>query len=102
MFFNNKLLFLIIQFIFCIFLVYFINQQIIFMGILDNFFIDSAILYVLIILISGFLSKILTIIYMIFSRLINHKVYKQFISWTFFTVICYILTFIIFAITIEY
>ena len=70
MFFKNKILFFILQFIFCIFLVYFINQQIILIGILDNLVIDLIIIYMLIIFMSGLISKILTFIYMIFSKFI--------------------------------
>ncbi len=102
MFFKNKLLFFIIQFIFCIFLVYFINQQIIFIGILDNFFIDLIIIYLSIIFVSGLFSKILTFIYILCLKLTRYKVHKYFFSWMSFSITCYILTFIIFAIAIEY
>ena len=102
MFFKHKTLFLIIQFIFCIFLVYFINQQIVLIGILDNFLIDLIILYILIIFTSKLLSRIFTQIYIVFSKLIKHKIYRHFVSWMSFTIICYTLTFIIFALAIEY
>jgi hypothetical protein len=102
MFFNNKLLFLIIQFIFCIFLVYFINQQMIFIGILDNFFVDLIVVYLSIIFVAGLFSKILIVIYILFLKLLNCKTHKHFVSWLIFTIICYTLTFIIFALAIEY
>ena len=102
MFFKHKTLFLIIQFIFCISLVYFINQQIILAGFVNNFFVELVIIYVLIIFTSQLLSKILTQIYIVFSNLIKYKVYRHFVSWMLFTIICYVLTFIVFAIAIEY
>lgn len=102
MFYNNKLLFLIIQFIFCIFLVYFINQQMIFIGILDNFFVDLIVIYLSIIFVAIIFSKILTLINILFSKLLNYKIHKRFFSWMIFTIICYALTFIIFALAIEY
>ena len=102
MFYNNKLLFLIIQFIFCIFLVYFINQQMIFIGILDNFFTELIVIYLSIIFVAIIFSKILTLIYILFSKLLNYKIHKRFFLWMTFTIICYVLTFIIFALAIEY
>lgn len=102
MFFKQKLLFFIIQFIFCIFLVYFIDQQIILFGLFNNLFIDLIFLYTLIIFVAGILSAILTKIYITFLKLIKNKYNKQFIFWLLFTFLCYILTFGIFAIAIKY
>ena len=102
MFFKNKILFFILQFIFCIFLVYFINQQVVLIGVLDNFIVGLFVIYILILLVSFLLSKISTQIYILFSKLIKHHIHKRFIKWLFFTSFCYILTFFIFAIAIEY
>ena len=102
MFFKNKILFFIVQFIFCILLIYFINQQIILIGILDNFIIELIIIYISIMFISNLVSKILTQIYILLSKLIRHNINKSFTSWLLFTITCYILTFFIFAIAIEY
>lgn len=103
MFFKNKIIFFIVQFIFCIFLVYFINQQIIPIGMLDNFIIELIIMYVLILFISNIISKILIQIYVLLSKAIKHNIInKIFVSWLFFTIVCYVLTFIIFALSVEY
>ena len=102
MFFKNKILFFIVQFIFCIFLVYFINQQIILIGILDNFIIETIIIYISILFISKLISKILTQLYILLSKIIKHHVHKRFILWFYFTMVCYVLTFLIFAFIIEY
>ena len=102
MFYKHKLLFFIIQFIFCIFLFYFINQQIILVGILSNFVIDLFIVFISISIVSYLLSRIITQFYIIFAKLSRLKIYKRFTYWLLFTVFCYILDFIIFAIAIEY
>ena len=102
MFFKNKILFFIVQFIFCVLLVYFINQQIILIGILDNFIIETLVLYISILFISRIVSKILTQLYILLSKIIKHHTHRRFILWFFFTIVCYILTFLIFAFVIEY
>lgn len=102
MFYKHKLLFFIIHFIFCIFLFYFINQQIILVGILNNFVLDLFIIFISVVIASYLLSKIITQIYIIFARLAKLKTYKRFMFWGLFTIFCYILDFIIFAISIEY
>ena len=100
MFYKHKYLFHIIQFVFCIILAYFINPQIILVGLLGNIFIDSIIIYLL--LISAFLAKIITQFYIVFMKMIKAKIYRRFSFWMVFTIICYILDFIIFAVSIEY
>lgn len=102
MFYNQKFLFFIIQLIFCIFLVILINQQTFLTGFLDNFFVELIIVYALIFLIAKLFSTILSLIYLLFSKLIKHKTNRDFISWLFFTIICYVLTFIAFAFSIIY
>ena len=102
MFYKHKYLFHIIQFVFCMVLAYFINQQIILVGLLSNLFIDSLIIYLLLIFISAFLAEITTQFYIVFMKMIKAKIYRRFSFWIFFTSICYILDFIIFAISIEY
>jgi len=102
MFYKHKYLFFIIQFIFCMILVYFISQQIFLVGIIGNFFIDSFILFLLIIFLSYILSKIITQFYILFVHLLKFKTYRRFFSWFCFTILCYISTFILFALSIEY
>jgi hypothetical protein len=102
MFFKNKLLFFIIQFIFCTFLVYFINQQIVLIGFFDNFVIELMVLYFSIMFVSNLISQILIQLYFLCSKITNHHINKHFISWLYFTTICYLLTFFIFALAIEY
>ena len=103
MFFKNKIIFFIVQFLFCILLVYFINQQIVPVGIFDNFIIELIALYVSILFISGLISKILVQLYVLLSKVIKRSIInKTFVSWLFFTFVCYILTFIIFVLSIEY
>jgi hypothetical protein len=102
MFYKHKYLFFIIQFIFCSILAYFINQQIILVGLLKNLFVDSLIIYLLLIFISSFLSKIITQIYILSMKMIRAKFYRRFFYWFCFTILCYTATFIIFAISIEY
>lgn len=74
----------------------------IFIGILDNFFIELIVIYLSIIFVAIIFSKILTLIYILFSKLLNYKIHKRFFLWIIFTIICYVLTFIIFALAIEY
>lgn len=102
MFLKNKILFFVLQFIFCMFLVYFINQQIILLGIFDNFIVELITIYILILFISHLISRILTQIYGLLSKLIKHNINKPFVLWLLFTIVCYALTFLIFAVVIEY
>jgi len=103
MFFKNKIIFFIVQFLFCILLVYFINQQIVPVGIFDNFIIELITLYVSILFISNLTSKILIQLYILLLKIVKQNIVnKLFVSWLFFTFVCYILTFVIFALSIEY
>lgn len=102
MFYKHKLLFFIIHFIFCIFLFYFIKQQIILVGILSNVVVDLLIIFISVIIVSYLLSRIITQLYIIFAKLAKLKVYKRFFYWLLFTFFCYMLDFIIFAVAIEY
>lgn len=102
MFFKNKILFFILQFIFCMVLIFFINQQIILIGVLDNFIIELIIIYLSIMFISNLISKILTQVCTLLSKLMKYKINKNFTLWLFFTIASYALTFLIFALAIEY
>ena len=103
MFFKNKIIFFIVQFLFCILLVYFINQQLVPIGIFDNFIIELIVLYILILFISNLISKIFVQLYILLLKIIKQNIINTaFASWLLFTLVCYILTFIIFALSIEY
>lgn len=102
MFYKHKTLFFIIQFIFCAFLFHFIEQQIVLVGILKYFVIDWLIIFLSVTIVSYLLSKIITLFYIIVGKLIKSKIRKRFAFWLFFTLLCYVLDFMIFAVAIEY
>lgn len=102
MFFKHKLLFFIIQLIFCIVLIYFVNQQVILVGLLNNLIVDLIIIYILLVAVASLIAQILTQLCIIFFCLIKCRYHKKFIFWFSFTICCYLLNFGIFAILIEY
>lgn len=111
MFYKNKFLFFAVLFAISFILYYFINKQIIPAGIFDNMFISAAILYACIIIISCLLSLImLSVLFLLkmtvfFLRHIFKKSLKydvKFVFWLNFTVVSYIVSFIIFINAITY
>lgn len=102
MFYNNKIIFFSILFIFSAILLYLINQQIVLVGILSNLFISLIMLYLTIIIIAGILSNIFSQIYILFSKLIKYKYNKAILFWWAFTIFAYSVSFVIFMFAIEY
>ena len=102
MFYKHKSLFFIIQFIFCVLLFHFIEQQIVLVGVLKYFVVDWLTIFFFVMIVSYLLSKIITQFYIIFGKLIRFKVHKRFTFWLLFTLLCYALDFVIFAVAIEY
>lgn len=102
MFYDMKFLFFIIIYIFSYVLYYFIKQQILLVGIFDNMFFSTGIIFVAIILSSYILSFIIMKIYNFLPVYIKNKSNKNFILWLLFTVISYITVFVIFAVATSY
>ncbi len=102
MFYNLKILFFIILFIFSCILFYFINQQILLIGIFENFFFSSTLIFISTIITSYIITFIIIKISNFIPLYIKNKSNKNFISWLIFTIISYIIVFIAFAFATSY
>ncbi|MEA5001633.1 MAG: hypothetical protein VB017_07100 [Endomicrobiaceae bacterium] len=108
MFYKNKISFFIVLGIISFILYYFIDQQIVLIGLLNNFIISIGILFFLIIFISFFSSLIMLSVMSAASKIYTKitgkqaRYSKKFALWLNFTVMCYIVSFIIFLQSITY
>ncbi len=108
MFYNFKLLFFIIVYCISLILCYFIDKQLVLPGNLQNPFILALVIFCAVILLSVI---IVFLLHFVFKKIINLflKLFKKdeinnngFLVWLNFTLISYILLFIIFAYSIQY
>lgn len=108
MFYNIKLLFFAIVYGISLILCYFIDKQLVLAGKFENPFILAFVIFCAVILLSA---VIVFLLHFIFKKIINLflKLFKKdevnnngFLVWLNFTLLSYILLFIIFAYSIQY
>lgn len=108
MFYKNKILFFIILGLISLILYYFIDQQLVLIGLLNNRIISIGILFFLILFFSFTASVLITFFIVLFLKLYGKiiktklRYSKRFIIWLTFTIAAYIISFIIFFQAITY
>ncbi len=108
MFYNCKLVFLIILYAFSAVLYYFINQQLVLTGIMSGFMLGSAVIFLIIVtvcsLIACLIALLLKYCYAAVCKLLKFDRQGMLIKifWYIFTVLTYAAVFIIFLKMIEY
>ena len=108
MFYNLKIVFFIILYFMSLILAYFIDKQIMLTGKLENPFICALIIWGVVIFVSAL---VVLLFHFILKKMINLflKIFKKeeinnngFFVWLNFTLLSYIIVFIIFAFSIKY
>ena len=108
MFYKSKYLFFVILYCMCACLYYFINKQVILTGFMSGFILGSFVIYITVLFFSFLFALLFSIagkyVYAFYSGL-RGKGKKAFffkLFWTVFTILCYMIVFIVFFKMIEY